>query len=151
MKQLPADKSRSTYTTFGDLLKYLRRRARLTQDELSIAVGYSREQISRLEQNQRLPDLASVEALFVPALDLDDEPLLAAQLIELPTAARGERPAQSSDSAYTAQATSRDLTYLLETIPPVPLYLIPRHSLLARAQTLVLVQRHLALCGMRGA
>ncbi|MBI4671367.1 MAG: helix-turn-helix transcriptional regulator, partial [Chloroflexi bacterium] len=31
--------------TFGELLKYLRRRARLTQDELGRAVGYSREQI----------------------------------------------------------------------------------------------------------
>jgi tetratricopeptide (TPR) repeat protein len=30
-----------SYATFGDLLKYLRRRARLTQRELSIAVGYS--------------------------------------------------------------------------------------------------------------
>jgi ATP/maltotriose-dependent transcriptional regulator MalT/DNA-binding XRE family transcriptional regulator len=150
MKQPAADGSSGTSTTFGDLLKYLRRRARLTQDELSIAVGYSREQISRLEQNQRLPDLASVEALFVPALDLEGEPLLAAQLIELAAAARGERPAQSSESDHTAQATSRDLTYLLETIPPAPRYLIPRHSLLARAQTLVLVQRHLALCGMPG-
>jgi ATP/maltotriose-dependent transcriptional regulator MalT/DNA-binding XRE family transcriptional regulator len=150
MKQPTADEFRGTYTTFGDLLKYLRRRARLTQDELSIAVGYSREQISRLEQNQRLPDLASVEALFVPALDLEGASSLAAQLIELAAAARGERPAQSSDSVHTAQATARDLTYLLETIPPAPFYLIPRHSLLARAQTLVLVQRHLALCGMPG-
>jgi len=48
-----------SFQIFGDLLKYLRRRARLTQRELSIAVGYSEAQISRLEQNQRPPDLAT--------------------------------------------------------------------------------------------
>ena len=41
------------FTTFGDMLRYLRRRAGLTQRELSIAVGYSDAQISRLEQNER--------------------------------------------------------------------------------------------------
>jgi hypothetical protein len=87
---------------------------------------------------------------FVPALDLEGESSLAAQLIALATIARGERPAQNSYSAHTIQTTSRDLTYLLETIPPAPLYLIPRRSLLARAQTLVLVQRHLALCSLPG-
>lgn len=38
-----------SFLTFGDLLKYLRRRARLTQLELSIAVGYSKAQITPLE------------------------------------------------------------------------------------------------------
>ena len=33
-----------SFTAFGDLLKYLRRRARFTQLELSIAVGYSEAQ-----------------------------------------------------------------------------------------------------------
>ena len=64
--------SLESFSTFGDLLKYLRRRARQTQRELSIAVGYSEAQISRLEQNQRPPDLASLAALFIPALYLDD-------------------------------------------------------------------------------
>ena len=59
-----------SFTTFGDLLKYLRRRQRVTQLELSIAVGYSESQITRLEKNQRLPDIAAVKALFVPALQL---------------------------------------------------------------------------------
>jgi non-specific serine/threonine protein kinase len=81
--------------TFGDLLRSLRRRARLTQRELSIAVGYSEGQISRLEHNERPPDLATVAGLFLPALDLDDEPEVAARLIELAAVARGEaRPGQ---------------------------------------------------------
>jgi len=78
------------FTTFGDLLKYLRRRAGLTQRELSIAVGYSDAQISRLEQNQRLPDLATIAARFVPALELGQEPKVAARLMELAAAVRRE-------------------------------------------------------------
>jgi DNA-binding XRE family transcriptional regulator len=57
-------------TTFGELLRYLRRRAGLTQTQLSIAVGYSDAQISRLEQNLRLPNLATVQARFLPVLRL---------------------------------------------------------------------------------
>jgi WD40 repeat protein/transcriptional regulator with XRE-family HTH domain len=80
--------SRDAFATFGDLLKYLRRRERLTQLELSIAVGYSEAQISRLEKNQRLPDIAALKALFIPALHLQDEPALAARLLELAQSAR---------------------------------------------------------------
>ena len=43
-------------TTFGELLRHLRQRARMTQDELGLAVSYSRAHIARLENNQRLPD-----------------------------------------------------------------------------------------------
>lgn len=82
----------SAFVTFGDLLKHLRRRARLTQKELSIAVGYSEAQISRLEQNQRLPDLATLAASFIPALELDDEADVVARLLELAAQARGESP-----------------------------------------------------------
>lgn len=79
-----------SFQTFGDLLKYLRRRERLTQLELSIAVGYSESQISRLEQNQRLPDLAALKAVFFPALHLKDEPDLSALLLHLAHSARQE-------------------------------------------------------------
>jgi predicted ATPase/transcriptional regulator with XRE-family HTH domain len=76
--------------SFGSALKYLRRRARLSQRELAIAVGYSESQISRFESHQRPPNLATLSALFVPALHLDEEPVLAARLLELAAAARGE-------------------------------------------------------------
>lgn len=78
------------FTTFGDLLRYLRRRAGLTQRELSIAVGYSDAQISRLEQNQRLPDPAIIEARFVPALFLEHEPQIVKRLMELAADVRRE-------------------------------------------------------------
>jgi WD40 repeat protein/transcriptional regulator with XRE-family HTH domain len=82
--------SQNTFNTFGELLKYLRRREHLTQLELSIAVGYSEAQISRLEKNQRLPDLTALRALFIPALHLEDEPQLAARFLELALSARQE-------------------------------------------------------------
>ena len=69
--------------SFGGALKYLRKRSHLTQDELGRSVGYSREQIARLENGSRLPDLAVVAALFVPALDIQHQPNLIQRLLEL--------------------------------------------------------------------
>lgn len=83
-------------TSFGDLLKFLRRRAGLTQRELSIEVGYSHAQVSRLELNQRPPDLATITARFIPALDLDDDPQAAARLLDL--AALPHQPAPAAGS-----------------------------------------------------
>ncbi len=76
------------FTTFGDLLRFLRRRAGLTQQEFAIAVGYSNAQISRLELNQRPPDLPTVAARFIPALEIDDLPEAGLRLLELATGAR---------------------------------------------------------------
>jgi WD40 repeat protein/transcriptional regulator with XRE-family HTH domain len=78
------------FTTFGDLLRYLRRRTGMTQRELSIAVGYSDTQISRLEQNERMPDLATVTARFLPALHIEDQPEVVERLLELAATVRRE-------------------------------------------------------------
>ncbi len=64
------DQARDSIKTFGEMLKHLRRRARLTQRELGIAVGYSESQITRLENGQRSPDPDIVEAKFIEALGL---------------------------------------------------------------------------------
>lgn len=82
--------SLESFQTFGDLLKYLRRREHLTQLELSIAVGYSEAQVGRLEKNQRRPDLTAVKALFVPALHLEAEPDVIERFLELARSARQE-------------------------------------------------------------
>ena len=82
--------SPDSFQTFGDLLKYLRRRERLTQLELSISVGYSEAQIGRLEKNQRRPDLTALKALFIPALHLENEPELITRFLELAQSARQE-------------------------------------------------------------
>jgi WD40 repeat protein/transcriptional regulator with XRE-family HTH domain len=78
------------FTTFGDLLRFLRRRVGITQMELALAVGYSDAQISRLEQNLRLPDIPTIEARFIPALDLEDEPKAVARLLDLAANVRRE-------------------------------------------------------------
>lgn len=79
-------------TTFGGLLRQLRRRAQMTQGDLAVAVGYSISLISSLEQNTRRPDVHSVLQHFVPALALQEEPHLANQLLELAAAAQGDLP-----------------------------------------------------------
>lgn len=85
------------FDNFGAMLKYLRRRARLTQQELALAVGYSESQISRLEQNQRLIDPATLLAHLAPALRITDQPQVVERLVELATAAR--QPAAAIESA----------------------------------------------------
>jgi WD40 repeat protein/transcriptional regulator with XRE-family HTH domain len=78
------------FTTFGDLLRFLRRRVGITQLELSIAVGYSDAQISRLEQNLRPPDIPTIEARFVSALGLEEEPKAVQRLLDLAAHVRRE-------------------------------------------------------------
>ena len=80
----------SPFDSFGTALKYLRRRAHLSQRELSIAVGYSESQISRYESYYRPPDLPTLRARFIPALGLDHEPETANRLLALAAAARAE-------------------------------------------------------------
>lgn len=97
-----------TLTTFGEALRYARRAARLTQSDLGIAVGYSREQINRLENGQRLPDLHVVSSLFVEALGLERNPALAEQLIALASATT--RPAsQENPGTPSEQNDGSDL------------------------------------------
>ncbi len=92
--------SPASFQTFGDLLKYLRRRERLTQLELSIAVGYSDAQITRLEKNQRRPDPTALKALFIPALHMEHEPELIARFLELAESARQEEAPTQGIAPY---------------------------------------------------
>ena len=76
-------------------LNDLRKRDGMTQDDLAAAIGYSRSLVGALERNERLPAVEAVIQTYLPALGLQDEPLLAAQLVELAAQARGERPPSS--------------------------------------------------------
>lgn len=78
------------FATFGEMLRRLRQRAQLTQDELGLAVGYSRAHIARLESNQRLPDVGTVQARFFPPLDLKSDSREAALLVKLAQAAHAQ-------------------------------------------------------------
>ncbi len=75
---------------FSLLLRQIRKRAGMTQRDLAAALGYSDSLISSLEKGQRQPDLDAVIQRFVPALGLQDDPTLAARLMESAAATRGE-------------------------------------------------------------
>ena len=104
-----------SFDVFGDMLKYLRKRAQLTQRELAIAVGYSEAHVSRLENNERLPDLSTLAALFVPALGLEEEPETIAQLLELAAVARGDN-LPSNGELTLVQSIEKEVTQSLERV-----------------------------------
>lgn len=83
----PSAISPEQFTSFGELLRHLRRRADLSERDLALAVGYSEAQISRLEHNRRAPDASVVAARFVPALDIERDTAWATRLLELARAA----------------------------------------------------------------
>jgi predicted ATPase len=127
-----------SFQTFGDLLKYLRRCARLTQRELCIAVGYSEAQISRLEQNLRPPDLAALTALFIPALYLEDEPLIVTRLMELAAKARGEALPQSGMISFSRSIRS-EIKESIRTVEEESLNNLPLQltSFIGRAREMI--------------
>ncbi|MCC7358037.1 MAG: tetratricopeptide repeat protein [Anaerolineales bacterium] len=107
-----------SFQRFGALLKHLRLRAGLTQRELALAVGYHYAHLSRLEHDQRLPDTATLLALFVPALGLESEPEWALRLVTLAAAGRGE--ALPAALAHIQIQTSAAEVLPLETAEPAP-------------------------------
>jgi transcriptional regulator with XRE-family HTH domain len=144
----------AAFTRFGDLLRFLRRRAQLTQRDLGIAVGYNFAQICRLEQGQRLPDRSMVAAVFVPALGLEQAPELAARLIELADAAHQQRhdaelatliPAPAQDTVESVEVDA------LEAIPAPAPYEVPRLRLVARLHARLIAERRVALVGLAAA
>ena len=75
--------SPENFNSFGELLRYLRERAELSQRELALQVGYHYSYMSRIEKNERMPDSATLMARFIPALGLDDEPQWTERLLRL--------------------------------------------------------------------
>jgi ATP/maltotriose-dependent transcriptional regulator MalT/DNA-binding XRE family transcriptional regulator len=134
-----AQATAEAFPTFGHGLKYLRRRARLTQRELGLAVGYSEAQICRLEQNQRLPDPITLAALFVPALGLERDQVLAARLLELAAEARGERRADAGRGSAE-----------LDAVPASPRHAVPRRKLLAELRGRLASDRAVVVLGLAG-
>ncbi len=81
-----------SFTTFGELLRYLRERAELSQRELALQVGYHYSYMSRIEKSERIPDSATLMARFVPALYLDEQPEWTARLLKLATESETKAP-----------------------------------------------------------
>lgn len=131
--------------SFGKLLKFLRRRARLTQRDLAQAVGYTEAHICRLENGERLPDLTTVAALFVPALELRDDPRSTNLLLHLAQTARAGNAAPVASPRNQAVDGG-----MLEEIPAPAPYAVARPRLLERLGARLASERCLALCGLPG-
>lgn len=71
------------FQTFGELLRYLRERAHLSQRDLAQRVGYHHSYLSRLEKNTRAPDVDILRTRFIPALNLQNEPNWLERIAEL--------------------------------------------------------------------
>lgn len=106
---------------FGPLLRQMRKRAGMTQSDLAAAIGYSVSFISNLENESRQPDVSTVAQMLVPALGLQDEPHLAARLVEMAAATRGERPPAAVTSARRSHITHSDEERAPLPSPPTPL------------------------------
>lgn len=110
--------------TFATALRFLRKRARLTQEELGRSVGYSREQIARLENGSRLPDLAVIAALFVPALLLERERALVEQFLALAGQTRREVQVSITHTQETRVQVVEEIEVVARPFfsPPAPLW-----------------------------
>ena len=137
--------------SFGALLKFLRKRARLTQRDLAAAVGYTEAHLSRLENNERLPDLTTVAALFIPALDLNNDPAAMERLLKLAAQSRGERAPSAIKINQVTIEHQVDVDFgALEDVPAPPAHFVDRPRLTQTIKTILQTDRAVALCGMAG-
>src|SRR5512138_1629762 len=125
-----------SFNNFGELLRYLRERAELSQRELALQVGYHYSYMSRIEKNKRIPDAATLMARFVPALDLDGEPQWTARLLELAgafqaksrQAARSPEPSDAQPAAVIRPPTALPIFDLSSGLPRILTPLLGRDS-----------------------
>jgi predicted ATPase/transcriptional regulator with XRE-family HTH domain len=114
------------FNNFGELLRFLRERAELSQREFALQVGYHYSYMSRIEKNERMPDSATLMARFVPALGLDDEPQWTERLLKL--AASEEKtisPRRGQAAASHAPLVATSLPSFDSPISSLPLSLTP--------------------------
>lgn len=104
--------SPESFTTFGELLRYLRERAQLSQRDLAAQAGYHYSYISYLENNARVPDLAVIKARFVPALELRYEEDWVERLLALAQQAHKNLSARP-EPVHEAPPLSFNLTPIL--------------------------------------
>ncbi|HLO18370.1 MAG TPA: helix-turn-helix domain-containing protein, partial [Anaerolineales bacterium] len=140
--------SPDTFVYFGDLLRYLRERAELSQRELALQVGYHYSYMSRIEKNERMPDSATLMARFIPALGLENEPKWTERLLRL--AASEERTMAPRRSAQIVAPPAPKIDPALPafefSLSPLPLSLTP---LLGREKEVTTVTKILARFDVR--
>ncbi|MEZ4865863.1 MAG: tetratricopeptide repeat protein [Caldilineaceae bacterium] len=145
----------ASLTNFGDLLRYLRQRAQMTQRDLALAAGYSISQISRLEHNQRLPDEMTLLAVFVPALGLEGEPATVERLLWLARQARDKpddnlAPPKPIDEPSYTNLLSTQTAPRPNNLPHRLTSFIGREQDVVALQTLVQDNRLVTLTGVGG-
>jgi predicted ATPase len=139
--------SPDTFVYFGDLLRYLRERAELSQRELALQVGYHYSYMSRIEKNERMPDSATLMARFIPALGLENEPKWTERLLRL-AASEEKTMAPRRAAQITAPPPKPDSTPPAFEFPlsPLPLSLTP---LLGREKEVAAVTKILSRFNVR--
>jgi len=126
VKVKPGTLTPEQFNNFGELLRFLRERAELSQRELALQVGYHYSYMSRIEKNERLPDSATLMARFVPALDLDNQPQWTERLLKL--AASEEKtmaPRRGQVHASPPPVVAATLPSFDLPLNPLPLSLTP--------------------------
>ena len=141
-----SDSSVVEQTTFGEYLRFLRKRMQLTQQELGIALGYSTAMIARLENGERFPDPAMVKTAYIDALDLKNEPAMATRLNQLAAIARNEPHPQPVVEPTTEAAPRRRQTNL----PTQLTTFIGREKEIEEITRMVGVNRLMTLTGSGG-
>lgn len=119
--------SPQSFLKFGDLLRYLRERAELTQREFASQVGYHYSYVSRIEKNEYIPDSATLVGRFVPALGLEDEPKWTERLLRL-AASRAKTTAYAKGTwipASSAPIADTTLPNFESSLNPLPANLAP--------------------------
>src|SRR5215216_1338178 len=115
------------FNNFGELLRYLRERAELSQRELALQVGYHYSYMSRLEKNERMPDIATLMARFIPALGLEDDPRWTERLLRLAASEEKTMAPRKSGLGSASSSPKTDATFpILESpLNQLPLSLTP--------------------------
>ena len=116
-----------SFHNFGELLRYLRERAELSQRELALQVGYHYSYMSRLEKNERIPDIATLMARFIPALGLEDDPRWTERLLRLAASEEKTIAPRKSGLSSASSSPKTDATFpILESpLNQLPLSLTP--------------------------
>ena len=115
-------------SSFGQLLRQLRKRAGMNQEDLATAVNYSISYISSLERGTRLPQIEIISQKFIPVLELREEQRLAAKLIELAAEARGVQMAAEIEIPLNRQEIASDAAAVKSSLPIPPTNIIGREG-----------------------
>jgi ATP/maltotriose-dependent transcriptional regulator MalT len=114
-------------------------------------VGYTEAHICRLEKSERLPDLTTVAALFIPALEIKNDPVAMERLLKLAAEAHGGRqPVGLKFTQVTIEHQVEQDLGAFEDVPAPLACFVVRPALVKRVSAALANDRCVMLCGMAG-